>query len=130
LNGLPITSGLYYYWHDVNGDHHVDPNEIDFDAGIVSYYQVNPFVAPTPANAISPDFKTPTTDEVTFGLDHQLFSDFAVSATYTYRHVKDFQFPGATRLDSGHLVSPGDCLRGRRRRTTVSRSTSTSPSIS
>jgi hypothetical protein len=105
LNGLPITSGLYYYWNDTNGDHHVDPNEIDFDSGIVSYYNVNPFVAPTPANAISPDFKTPTTDEVTFGLDHQLFSDFAVSATYTYRHVKDFQFrvPRGSTADTWFL---------------------------
>ncbi len=92
INGLPITSGLYYYWNDPNGDHIVQPDEIDFDYGIVSYYNVDPFTAPTPPNAIQPGFKTPLTDEFTFGVDHQFFNDFAVSATYTYRHARDLQY--------------------------------------
>jgi len=91
MNGLPIVSGAYYYWNDTNHDHHVDPNEIDFDTGILSYYNVSPFTQGQPPNALDPNFKTPTTDEVTFGVDHQLFSDFAVSATYTYRHARDLQ---------------------------------------
>lgn len=91
LNGLPEISGAYYYWTDANHDHHVDPGEIDFASGIQSYYNVSPFTAGKSPNALAPNFKTPVTDELTFGVDHQLFDDFAVSATYTYRHAKDFQ---------------------------------------
>jgi Carboxypeptidase regulatory-like domain/TonB-dependent Receptor Plug Domain len=93
LNGVPITSGLYYYWTDTNGNHHVDPEELaTSDSNFYGFYQVDPSVAPTPANAFAPDFKTPLTDEITAGFDQQIFEDFAVSATYTYRHVKDFQY--------------------------------------
>jgi hypothetical protein len=91
LNGLPITSGFYYYWNDPNNDHIVQPDEIDFDYGVVSFYNVDPSLAPTPANQVTPDFDTPLTDEFTVGVDHQFFNDFAVSATYTYRHFKRFQ---------------------------------------
>jgi hypothetical protein len=101
LNGLPITAGIYYYWNDTNHDHYVQPNEIDFDSGSLGYYNVSPFTAPNPPNALASNFKTPTTDEITFGLDHQIFNDFAVSATYTYRHSKDFQ----TRIPIGSDAS-------------------------
>jgi hypothetical protein len=53
---------------------------------------VDPTVAPTPANRLAPGFKTPTTDEFTFGVDQQLAEDFAVSATYTHRKLKDIQY--------------------------------------
>ena len=102
LNGLPIVSGIYYYWNDANHDHHVDAGEIDFGSGPLSYYNVDPFTAPNPPNALAPNFKTPTTDEITAGIDHQIFNDFAVSATYTYRHAKNFQYaiPLGSTLDS------------------------------
>lgn len=92
MNGLPIVSGLYYYWNDTNQNHHVDPGEIDFNSGVQYFYNVDPTTAPNPPNALASNFKTPTTDELTFGVDHQIFTDFAVSATYTYRHVKDLQY--------------------------------------
>lgn len=90
MNGLPIVSGYYYDWSDTNGDHRVQRSEVDLD-GFCCFYNVDPSVAPNPANRLASNFKTPTTDELTFGADHQLFSDFAVSATYTYRHAKDLQ---------------------------------------
>lgn len=92
MNGLPIVSGLYYYWNDTNGNHHVDPGEIDFNTGSLYPYNVDPSTAPNPANAVSPNFRSPTTDELTFGVDQQITTDFALSATYTYRHVKDLQY--------------------------------------
>jgi carboxypeptidase family protein len=91
LNGLPEISGLYYYWNDANHDHLVQPNEIDFDTGSFGYYNISPFTAPNSPNQLASNFKTPTTDEITFGIDHEITSDFAISATYTYRHAKDFQ---------------------------------------
>jgi hypothetical protein len=92
MNGLPIVSGIYYYWNDTNGNHHVDPGEIDFASGPQSFYNVDPSTAPYPPNALASNFKSPTTDELTFGVDQQISTDFAVSATYTYRHVKDLQY--------------------------------------
>jgi outer membrane receptor protein involved in Fe transport len=92
LNGLPITSGFYYYWTDTDRDHHVDPGEIDFDSGIVSFYNVDPTTAPITPNAVDPGLTTPKTDELTFGVDQQIFTDFAVSATYTYRKAKHLQY--------------------------------------
>ena len=65
--------------------------------GFCCFYNVDPAVAPNPPNQLASDFKTPTTDELTFGVDHQLMSDFAVSATYTYRHAKDLQTPRTAR---------------------------------
>ncbi|MGH9366476.1 MAG: TonB-dependent receptor [Thermoanaerobaculia bacterium] len=92
MNGLPITSGFYYYWVDANADHHVDADEIDFDSGALFYYNVDPNTQPIPPNAVTPDFRPPITDEFTFGVDQQIANDFAVSATYTYRHAKDLQY--------------------------------------
>jgi hypothetical protein len=92
LNGLPVTSGLYYYWNDTNGNHHVDPDELDLsDSNFYGFYNVDPSTVPNTPNAFAPNFKTPLTDEFTVGADRQIFEDFAISATYTYRHVKGFQ---------------------------------------
>ena len=92
-NGLPITSGLYYYWHDTNGNHHVDPNELDTSASnFCCFYNVDPSTQPNSPNVLDPNLKTPLTDEFTFGVDQQIFEDFAVSATYTYRHTSRLQY--------------------------------------
>jgi hypothetical protein len=42
------------------------------------------------ANVIDPNLKAPVTNEGVFGLDRELFGNFAVSATYTYRHFSRF----------------------------------------
>jgi hypothetical protein len=105
MSGVPITGGIYYYWTDTNGDRKVQPGEINLDS-FAGFYNVDPRVAPTPANALAPNFKTPTTDEITFGVDHQLFEDFAVSATYTHRRLKDIQYriPVGTNLSTWYLA--------------------------
>jgi hypothetical protein len=90
-NGLSQTSGFYYYWTD-NGDNIVQPNEIDFQTGALGFYVIDPSLAPVPANQISPNLVSPKTDEFTFGIDQQISNDFALSATYTYRHLKDLQY--------------------------------------
>ena len=46
--------------------------------------------------------KTPSTDEITAGVDHQITDDFAVSATFSYRNTSNLQSPiliGATAAD-------------------------------
>ncbi len=91
-SGVPISNGYYYYWTDLNGDHLVERNEIDLENGFYAFYNdIDPAVLPNIPNQIQPGFKTPATDEITFGIDHQIFDDFAVSATYTYRNTKNIQ---------------------------------------
>jgi outer membrane receptor protein involved in Fe transport len=92
MNGLPIVSGYYYDWTDANHDHRVQRSEVNTSpSGLCCIYNVDPAAAPNPANQLASNFKTPTTDELTIGADHQLTPDLAVSATYTYRHATHLQ---------------------------------------
>ena len=89
----PNINGYYYYWDDLNHDHNVQPNEVQFGRGIQGYmYGLDP--ASVSSDAIPPSFrhlKTPITNEVTAGFDHQFTDDFAVSATFTYRNTANLQ---------------------------------------
>ncbi len=44
-----------------------------------------------PTRRASTGLKTPTTNELTAGVDHQVTDDFAVSATFSYRNTADLQ---------------------------------------
>ena len=91
-SGVPISNGYYYYWTDTNRNHRVERDEIDLEGGFYSFYNdIDPAFLPNIPNQIQSDFKTPATDELTAGIDHQIFDDFAVSATYTYRNTKNLQ---------------------------------------
>ena len=91
LSGVPITGGVYYYWTDSNHDRVVQPGEIDLNS-FAGFYNVDPSVAPNPANQLHSNFKNPTTTEWTAGIDHQFTNDFAVSATYTWRKYRNIQY--------------------------------------
>ena len=91
VNGLPVISGVYYYWNDRNNDKIVQPSEVDFDSGSQGFYHIDPSYAPKTPNVIAPDYKAPTTDELILGFDHELMPDFSVSAAYTYRYITNIQ---------------------------------------
>jgi hypothetical protein len=82
-----------YPWRDLNGDHFATPNEINTSGRPLSVAGgFNPD-APTSvvsANRIDADLKAPTTDEGIFGIDRELFPNFGVSVTYTYRSFSRF----------------------------------------
>jgi hypothetical protein len=64
----------------------VQANEVDLENGFYGFYNdINPAILPNVPNIIDPELKTPKTSEVTFGIDHQLTDDFAISATFNYR---------------------------------------------
>ncbi len=85
-SGVPISNGYYYYWTDINHDHFVQRNEIDLENGFYGFYNdIDPAVLPSNPNIIDPNLKTPKTNEVTVGADHQFTDTFAVSATFSYR---------------------------------------------
>lgn len=88
---------------DKNGDHIAQPGEIDFSNPVTTYgfNPANPAALST-SNVIASSLKTPRTQELSAGLDHELMPNFAVSATFTYRHMNDFLWAipiGATRAD-------------------------------
>jgi len=83
---------LYYYFTDKNGDKIIQHDEIDFDSGVVAQQGIDPAKS-TIANSVyrwDPNIKTPHTDEVLFGVEHELLTDFSVGATATYRKLSDF----------------------------------------
>ena len=84
-NGVPISNGYYYGWTDLNGDHNVQKNEVNFNDPRGFYYGIDPTVLPNIPNVIEPGFKTAATNEFTGGADYQLTDDFAVSGTFSYR---------------------------------------------
>lgn len=91
-SGVPISNGYYYTWTDTNGNHHVDPGEIDITAPLTRFYNsIDPAVLPNVPNRIQAGYQTPLTDEITAGADHQIFEDFAVSGTFSYRHTNHLQ---------------------------------------
>lgn len=99
LDGIRLASpfpgyqSLYYYWTDTNGDHLVQPNEVDFSR-IAGFYNVDPSnpAAATPPNQISPGLKPSTVDEAVIGVDRELFAGLTASVAYTYRSIRGIVF--------------------------------------
>ena len=46
VNGLPVISGVYYYWNDLNNDKIVQPGEVDLASGSQGFYNIDPSYAP------------------------------------------------------------------------------------
>ncbi len=112
-SGVPISNGAYYYWNDMNTDHTVQQNEILWEYGIYAFYNsVDPFVLPNVPNIIDPNLKTPKTQELTFGADHQLTDNFAVSATFSYRTTNSLfeDQPNGSNINTWELAGRTQCL--------------------
>ena len=94
INAFPSIQGLYYYWNDTNGNHHVDKSEVDLASGLQGFYGLDPNNpgAATPVNRIARDLVAPTTDEIILGADRQFGSDFSASIAYTYRSARNLEF--------------------------------------
>ena len=91
---FPSTQGLYYYWTDTNGNHRVDPGEVDFNGGLVGFYGLDPAKPGSSAapNQISPHLKPTTVDEAVIGFDQELFGGLTASVHYTYRSIRAVVF--------------------------------------
>lgn len=93
-NPFPAVQGVYYYWTDTNGDKTIQRTELDFDYGLVGWYNVDPnnpgaTLAPT---RIDYDMKVPTTDEFILGGEHALHPTFVVGINYTHRRMNNMTF--------------------------------------
>jgi hypothetical protein len=102
INAFPGPAYLYYYWNDTNGNHHVEPGEVDFSRPLLQYRNVDPANpgSAVPVNQIARNLKPPTTDEFILGAERQIQSDLSVSLAYTYRRARNLEFApviGTTR---------------------------------
>ena len=84
--GLSLATIPYYsyaYWHavDTNRDGQIQPGERTSFIGVCCFNPTNPYEN---ANKVG-GYKTPMTDEVVVGADHELMANFGLSASYTWR---------------------------------------------
>jgi hypothetical protein len=91
----------YYLATDSNHNFNIEPSELGAFLFAKNILPSNPL---KPVNQISPDFQAPRTHEVVVGIDRELFANFGVSASYTWRryvHQLFNQAPpiGATSAD-------------------------------
>jgi Carboxypeptidase regulatory-like domain len=72
-----------YQWNDINGDLKFQSGE---QTGTAVISRVD-----TSTISVDPDYRRPYTDEVTGGVDHELFPALRLSAIYTYRSERNPQ---------------------------------------
>jgi hypothetical protein len=94
ISAFPGPQALYYTWTDPNGNEHVDPGEIDtskpvFSAGVDP---ANPG-AGVNFNQVKKGFGPATTDEFIVGVEREILSNLSVSLAYTYRSLRNTEFP-------------------------------------
>jgi hypothetical protein len=84
-----------------------------FDSATGGYTDVAAVVDPTAQLQIDPDTKAPYTDQFSIGIDRELFSDVALTATYAYKKGRDFigwrdvkgvYEPGTATLPDGQTI--------------------------
>jgi hypothetical protein len=93
----------YYLAADSNQNFNIEPNEL---GPLLFTKNINSADPSKVVNQIDPDYSAPRTHEVVFGVDHELFPGFAMSAAYTWRRYVNQLWPstaappiGATSAD-------------------------------
>ena len=102
--------GVEYVWHDLNGDHNVQPNELgQFIRALGGFNPSNPN-ALFSANVIDPNLSAPLTDEFQIGVEQQLLPDFAIGVTGTYRNRHNLEWSpyiGVSAADYSGVFASG-----------------------
>ena len=102
----------YFYAVDTNRNGVADPGEVDksYLAGWTGFDPANPGKLTT--NNKLGNYHTPKTDEFIGGIDHELFKNFAVSASFTYRRFTDFNWSPYIGLRSTAYTAAGTTTAG------------------
>jgi hypothetical protein len=90
----PVTYRyIYFYATDTNGNKVFDLGEFATTEDNVSYWTGFNLNDPTDTvfNKIG-SYGVPRTQEVIIGIDHELFRNFGISASYTYRYMNNFNW--------------------------------------
>jgi hypothetical protein len=85
---------VYYLAVDRNGNRVADQTEILFNLGLQAYNAFDPD-DPTKlesVNVIGDDTSAPLTDELLGGIDHEVFANFSVSGTFSYRYIHNLRW--------------------------------------
>jgi Carboxypeptidase regulatory-like domain/TonB-dependent Receptor Plug Domain len=100
-------SAIYYYAVDTNGNKIADPNEVQYNLGNIGYYGFDP--NPTRLDTINKigDYAAPRTQEVMFGMDHELMQNFGISGTVTYRYFNHFNWNSLIGVNSSNYHQTG-----------------------
>ena len=85
-------AGIYYYWNDLNHDHVITRDELDFGRGPITHYGFDPsnptsVVSP---NSFDPNLKAGVTNEFLGGFDYEVMPELVVGAAYTHRKYTGF----------------------------------------
>jgi hypothetical protein len=116
-NPVGGVGALQYGWNDTNGDRFAQPGEVNI-AGGQTAAPVN--AALVTVNDIDSDYHSPKDTEFTLGLEHELFANFAVGVSGTWRkstglpwtpfigvdNVDYVALPARTR--NGYTINPFD----------------------
>lgn len=105
-------SAVYFYGVDTNRDNKIQAGELSGNtttgAGNIGYFGFN---ISNPSSLSTPNkigsYKTPMTDEVTVGADHQLTRDIAISGSYTFRRYSNFVWNPLTGVDGTDYAVAG-----------------------
>jgi hypothetical protein len=100
---------IYFYATDLNGNKLADPNEIDYETGVLGWggFNINnPAELSEPLNKIG-DYTVPKTHELIAGIDHELFRNFGLSASFTWRYFNDFNWRPRNGVRASDYVEAG-----------------------
>jgi hypothetical protein len=88
-----VPAYLYYAWNDTNGNHRVEPGEVDLSnfQGARNVDPANPGL-PVSVNQIERGLRPPTTDEFIVAVEREFFSDLSASFAYTHRTYRNLVF--------------------------------------
>jgi hypothetical protein len=81
---ISSASFAYAYYLAVDSNHNFNTEQSEL-VGLLFTKNINPDDPNKAVNQIASDYSAPRTHEVTFGVDRELFSNFGVSAAYTWR---------------------------------------------
>lgn len=107
LLGVVQYRYIGFYGRDLNGDRVAQPNEITSGLATWTGFDIN-----NPGNVSESinktgDYGVPKTHEIIAGVDHELFKDFGVSASFTWRKFVDFNWSPRIGVRSDDYVQAG-----------------------
>jgi hypothetical protein len=99
VSQIPYYSYVYYAAVDTNGNRIADVSEFTTFQGVAGFDPDNPLGGNPDRIG---DYSSPLTHELLFGVEHELFKNFGVSANVTWRRYTGFNwlnYPGVTSAD-------------------------------
>jgi hypothetical protein len=104
VSQIPYYSYAYYAAVDSNGNRNADLNEFGEFLGVAGFDPDNP-TAGNPDRI--GDYSAPTTHELLFGIEHELFRNFGVSANVTWRRFNGINWLHYRGMTSSDFTEAG-----------------------